>query len=79
MVADQCRAMSLQIGDTIEGREKCGKHWNETRLTLLWLGATEAVFLETWRGSDQPEWTEPQESANWTLDCRKWKKIDPAT
>ena len=74
-VADECRAMGLQIGDTIEGTQS-GKGWWETaRLTLLWLGEQEAVWRMTRQtGASQPQWSEPCESVNWTLSCREWKK-----
>lgn len=78
-IADQCRAMGLVVGDTIEGREDGrGGYWNETRLTLLWLGETEAVFSEQFRDSFTQEWSDPCESVDWTLDCREWHKLNNA-
>jgi hypothetical protein len=77
-VASECRKMGLKVGDTIEGTEgkkTPGSWWNTTRLTLLWLGVNEAVFLETYKSLDQSDWSEPQESSNWTLRARKWKKV----
>lgn len=79
-VADQCRKMGLKVGDTIEGRQEgagwMGKEWwNVTRLTLLFLGETEAV----WRMTDRNQlrdWSTPREITNWTLSCRKWRKIE---
>lgn len=79
--ADQARELGLQVGDTIEGREECGTYWHEARLTLLWLGKAVAVWRVTERGtgscrtSAPGEWSEPEESADWTLDCRAWKKL----
>lgn len=74
-VADQCRVLGVQIGDTIEGREESGDYWNEVRLTLLWLGDTVAVWRATDRGSERAEWSEPEETADWTLECREWRKV----
>lgn len=74
--ADQCRAMGLSIGDTIEGTEGCGTDWESTaRLTLIWLGETEVVFRVRERIGRHGEWSEPRESANWTLSCRYWRKL----
>jgi hypothetical protein len=74
-VADQCRALGLEVGDTIEGTERCGGWWNTTRLTLLWLGETEAAWRVTDRSSSRPNWSEPREAANWTLRCRDWRRV----
>ena len=77
-VASECRKLGLKVGDTIEGTEgskEPGSWWNTTRLTLLWLGVNEAVFLETHKSSEQSAWSEPEESSNWTLLARKWKKV----
>lgn len=74
-VAEQCRALGLQVGDTIEGTEG-GKDWfSTTRLTLLWLGEEEAAWRMTSRSSSRPEWSEPREATNWTLSCRDWRKV----
>ena len=75
-VADQCRALGLSIGDTIEGTEGGKEWWNTTRLTLLWLGETEAVWRVTSRTSNRPQWSVPREAANWTLSCRDWRRVD---
>lgn len=77
-VADQCRAMGLMVGDTIEGTEGGSDWWNTTRLTLLWLGETEAVWRVTYSSSARPHWSEPCEAVNWTLHYRDWRKIDAA-
>jgi hypothetical protein len=74
-VADHCRAMGLQVGDTIEGTEGAGARRRTTRLKLLWLGKTEAVWSETTRTRSEPDWTEPRECADWVLGCRDWFKI----
>ena len=81
-IADQCRAMGLQVGDTIEGTEGGGtsgggQWYNTTRLTLLWLGKDEAVFSETSHSTSRPNWSKPEESTNWTLECREWRKVAP--
>ena len=75
-VADQCRALKLGIGDTIIGREgDPSGWWHEAELTLLWLGKEEAVFSERNRTNERPEWSEPKEASNWTLECRNWRKV----
>ena len=76
-VADQCRAMGLKVGDTIEGTEVAAGYWNTARLTLLWLGEKEAAWKMTCRDSFVPEWSEPREATNWTLSGRDWHKINP--
>lgn len=77
VVADQCREMGLSVGDTIEGTEGGGDWWNTTRLTLLWLGEQQAVWMMADRSSTRPEWSEPREAVNWTLSCREWRKVAP--
>lgn len=77
-VASECRKLGLKVGDTIEGTEGAkepGSWWNTTRLTLLWLGVNEAVFIETHKSSEQSAWSEPEESSNWTLSARQWQKV----
>ena len=74
-VADECRAMGLEVGDTIEGTESGEGWWNTTRLTLLWLGETHAAWRVTDRSSNRPHWSEPCEATNWTLSYREWRKI----
>ena len=76
--ADQCRQFGLVVGDTIVGREGSGsgsEWWQESRLTLLWLGDSEVVWRVVERTNDSPEWSTPRESVNWTLECRKWRKL----
>ena len=75
-VADQCRSLGLKVGDTIEGTEGGQGWWSTARLTLLWLGTTEAAWSVTERSSRRPLWSEPHEAANWTLSCRNWRKVD---
>ena len=74
-VADQCRALGLEIGDKIIGREGGPGWWSEAELTLLWLGEKEAVFSERSRTDKRPEWSKPKEESNWTLECRDWRKV----
>lgn len=74
-VADQCRALGLDIGDKIIGREGGAGWWNEAELTLLWLGEKEAVFSERTRTNENPGWSKPKEDSNWTLECRNWRKV----
>ena len=71
VTADECRAMGLEVGDTIEGTG----WWTTTRLTLLWLGNTVAVWRVTERSGNSRRWSEPREATNWTLSCREWRKI----
>lgn len=75
--AEQCRLLGIEVGDTIEGMETSGHYWHEARLTLLWLGEEVAVFRVTDRSNSQPEWSDPEESADWTLECRVWRKMAP--
>lgn len=72
--ADQARAMGLQVGDTIEGTESDGEI---ARLTLLWIGNDVAVFRVTELRTRGEGWSEPEESADWDLSCREWRKVDP--
>lgn len=74
-IRSQCARLNVQLGDTIEGTEKYRDGWNTTRLTLLWLGRDVAVWRETSRASHRPEWSRPQESSDWTLDCRVWRHV----
>jgi hypothetical protein len=74
--ADQCRALGLSVGDTIEGREDCHDgSWEETRLTLLWLGEEVAVWRAIDRNCRRKTWSAPEESADWTLEWRDWRKV----
>lgn len=73
--ADQCRAMGLSVGDTIEGTEHSVGYWRTARLTLLWLGETTAVWSESTRSSKRPDWSGPRETANWNLGFRAWEKV----
>lgn len=77
-LADQCREMGLSVGDIIQGREDANYReggFHETRLKLLWLGEREAAFLEQKRSDLQPEWSKPVEESSWTLDCRRWWRV----
>lgn len=74
-VADQCRDLGVAVGETIVGREGGGGDWwHEARLTLLWLGQEEAVWSVQSRTNVNPDWSEPREEVNWTLECREWRK-----
>lgn len=74
-VADQCRALGLKVGDTIEGTEGGENWWYTTRLTLLWLGVENAAWMETHITHDKPEWSKPRQASNWSLSYRDWRKI----
>ena len=76
-VAEQCRALGLKIGDIIIGREQGTDYWHEAELTLLWLGNNTAVFQERSRAIDNPEWSKPIESGDWSLAYRDWYKVPP--
>ncbi len=72
--ADQCKQMGLTVGDTITGREHGPRGiWHEARLTLLWIGRQECMWLVQERTEAEPAWTEPEERGDWTLDCRRWR------
>ena len=74
-VAKQINKLGLVVGDTIFGRQEDSEYWHEAKLTLLWVGNKEAVWLESERGSVAEKWSEPRESTAWTLDYRKWTKV----
>ena len=74
--ANICRKLNLQVGDTIEGRESNLLWWNITRLTLLWLGTNVVVWNEQHIGSATGGWTELREATNWSLEHRKWNKVE---
>lgn len=76
--AQQCRELGIVVGDTIEGTEASTGYWHTARLTLIWLGESQAVWRMTSRSSERPEWSEPCEASNWTLSCREWRKIEVA-
>jgi hypothetical protein len=76
--ADQARELGLKVGDTIQGRQDVGEGWSEARITLLWLGTTEAVWIvsgRTSRSRFERGWSFPYESAGWDLHCRDWKRV----
>ncbi len=80
--ADQCRAMGIKVGDTIIGREDGGAQsgwFNESKLTLLFLGAECACWLVASRGQRTNGWVYRGESASWTLAHRKWYLAKEAT
>ena len=72
--AEDVRAFGLKIGDIIVGKEGGDGWWNETRLTLLWIGKEKCVWKHQWRGNHGPinGWHDDGEKANWTLSCREW-------
>lgn len=77
-VAKQIKKLGLVVGDTIFGRQEDCEYWHEAKLTLLWVGNKEAVWLESERGTGFEKWSKKQESTAWTLDCRKWTKVPKA-
>lgn len=78
--ADKCRAMGLQVGDTIEGKQGVSywTEWDITRLTLLWLGDEVVVWSQTHTNHMTNEWTPPKEEACWSLDYRDWRPLPEA-
>ena len=74
--ANICRKLNLQVGDTIEGRDTSMLWWNVTRLTLLWLGTDVVVWNERHISSTTGGWTELREATNWSLETRKWNKVE---
>ena len=70
--ADQARSLGMVVGDTIEGTETDGEI---ARLTLLWIGEEVAVFRVTEMRGHGAGWSEPEESADWDLSCRKWRVV----
>ena len=73
--ADQCRQLGIAVGDTIISRQFDGyPWWDETRLTLLWLGKRTAVWTHQSRSVARPEWSEACEKVDLTLQCRRWRK-----
>lgn len=79
-VADHCLRLGLSVGDTIFGREEGPRGiWHEARLTLLWVGKQEAMWLEQTRTDAEPEWSEPEEAGDWCLDARPWQKVASST
>ncbi len=76
--ADQARELGLKVGDTIQGRQNVGEGWSEARITLLWLGATQAVWIVSGRTNCsrfERGWSHPHESIGWDLHCRDWERV----
>ena len=80
--ADRVREMGLVVGDTIVGRDDYISEqpgcYHEAELTLLWVGEYVAVFRERSRNHINQDWCKHQESANWSLEYREWKKLPRA-
>jgi hypothetical protein len=73
--ASQCRELGLAVGDTIVGRQRWPEdRWAEAKLTLLFLGREVAVWRVQRRDSLRPRWKTAGEQANWTLNCREWRR-----
>lgn len=73
-VAEQARAMGLKVGDVIVGREfrACSHWWQETRLTLVWMGQSVCVWKTESRNKALPEFHGDREKADWELANRDW-------
>jgi hypothetical protein len=67
--AEQCRELGISIGDTIEGEE----NGTRVRLKLIWLGQAAAIWMVYLK--ENGLWIESEESANWTLVARKWRRV----
>ena len=71
--AKQCREMGLVVGNTIVGRETYATgEWSEAKLTLLWIGRHEAMWMLRRRNIGRPRWRMDGECANLTLKYRQW-------
>lgn len=75
-VITQIKNLGIKVGDTISGMESEIGWWQVSRLTLLWVGESIAVWRVTECNIINPEWTQPREVANWVLDHREWRKVD---
>jgi hypothetical protein len=76
--ADQARELGLKLGDTIQGRQEVGDGWVESRITLLWLGMTQTVWIVSGRthlSRFEGGWSCPHESVSWDLHTRDWERI----
>ena len=73
--ADQARELGLKVGDTIQGRWEFGDGWHDARITLLWLGHINTVWIVS-GCSHGPPWSSPYESTSWDLDSREWQRTE---
>lgn len=74
--AQACREMGLTVGDSILGAVGSAHSvWSETKLTLLWLGESVAVWHVQNRRGGEDEWSAPEETSNWCLGFRSWRKV----
>jgi len=73
-VLEQVQELGLSVGDTIESlkSESCESY--DIRLTLLWVGKRVVVWQQKTRCSNHSKWVDEGETANWTLNMRKWRK-----
>ena len=76
--ADQARELGLKVGDTIQGRWEFGDGWHDARITLLWLGHINTVWIVSGRGNLRALalWSPPHEATNWDLDSREWERTE---
>jgi len=74
-IIGQIKELGLKVGDTIESLKRESGECCDVRLTLLWVGQSVAVWQEKSRRSNHKKWVDEGESANWTLDMRKWRKV----
>lgn len=78
--ADQAREMGLKVGDVIVGREGAGGPesgwWDESRLTLRFLGQHCCVWGLEKRTKHVPIFTEGMEISDLRLNCRDWYLVN---
>jgi hypothetical protein len=77
--AEQARELGLKVGDTIQGRQDFGEGWIENRITLLWLGTTQAVWIVSGRTNCsrfKSGWSCLYESTGLDLHNRDWERIE---
>ena len=72
---DRIEQMRLRPGDTITMRQQFPRGpWVEYRRTLLWHGEHLAVWASSTRNNNQPEWSEPRETASPVGSYGDWRK-----
>ena len=75
--AEEAKSLGLKPGDIVRGEEEscssCMCWWHEVRLTVIWIGETQAVYRKQWRSQRHPgEWIDHGEVANFSLSCREY-------
>lgn len=70
--AEYCEKNGLIVGDIIEG--EAVKNESLVRLVICFVGKSVVVFDEYYKDNDN-DWHFKMETANWSLNHRKWRKI----